>query len=212
VGALAGVIGTAFADYFGVHFEPAYYVAIALAGFFGADVVHWLLRAPWLLRRLYRYPKLCVNPLAPVDTPAVRELSALLTWTSVEAAGGVLLFAAPLLWIVLTAGGDQQLALGLLCVGPGLVALGTLAYVTYMPEWWLSKIVGREQNRILNELVIGTPPEDLVPELDGKIALYEKIAASASRTAATKKIFAQTAVIGGAVLPYLYGALDKFLK
>jgi hypothetical protein len=163
----------------------AWFIATGLTIFWAGDTVSWLVRIPLLVHRLQLVRRLRVIVHAPVQTPAIRELSAFLSKVDVSAATGLFLFAAPLVWAVLLAlhhastqvcltpvtkvassGGVVALVLephhcphpwSLVWVSaiPLALTLALNVYVTFVSQWWLSQVVEKQRNWLADEAARG---------------------------------------------------------
>ena len=224
-GAAVGAVGSYFAskhlppDTFG----PAYYLGIALLGFLAADTLRWLVRAPLiLLRPLTRVTPLRVVMHAPAMTPAIREMGDLAAETAIRAAFGFFLFGLPLVWAALSAkhsphGHHPSHAewIGILSLAPLAISAATVAYVTFVPQRWLSTIIQTERNRVLDELAATLPEQGadkLLTDVPTRtMALYNEVATATTATAEGRVIFRRALVFVGALLPQLYTLAIKLL-
>jgi hypothetical protein len=89
-------------------------------------------------------------------------------------------------------------------------------YVTLVPQLWLSQIVERQRDRILDELALSLPakgPANLLSDGTAKVmALYEKLAESSAETTAARVIIRRMLAILGILLSQLLAVGAKLLK
>jgi hypothetical protein len=225
LGASAGLIGSYLASghlpdgTFGV----GYHTGIALLDFLAGDTLRWLVRAPLiLLRPLTKTSPLRVVMHAPAWTPAIREMGQLAAETTVRAAVGFFLFGLPLVWAAVSAksaeGGSHPTHsewISLLSIAPLVISALTVAYLTFVPQRWLSTIIERERNRVLDELASTLPeqgPDKLLTDVQTKtMALYDAVGGASTATAEGRVIPRRALLVVGALLPQLYVLSLKLL-
>jgi hypothetical protein len=197
---------------------PAYFLAVGVLGALGTDAVVWMLRTPLILvRPLAGVAKLRVVMHAPATTPAIRKMGDLATQTAVRCGIGFFLFGLPALWAVFSAkhGGhhiSHEARLALLGVVPLAVTAAVASYVLFVPQLWLSRIVTRQRDRIVEEVGARLPSDDPLSLLESgnkaKADLYDRLASSEAESKTVRKVVALLAV----VLPQAIGVAGKLLK
>jgi hypothetical protein len=195
----------------------AWFAAIGLTLFWAVDTVSWLVRIPLLVRRLQGAVRLRVIIHAPVTTQGIRELSKFLTFVAMLSAVGLFLFAVPVVWSVLLGlhhAGSQighryprPWNLVWLSALPLALTLGLNIYVTFISQWWLSQVVEKQRDRLLDEVAAALPDRDppllMDDDYQRRRALYDLIAGASTQTVEGRAIFHRAALIVASVTPYL---------
>jgi hypothetical protein len=127
------------------------YVSVFITGGLGINAVYWLWGVPLQIRRLSQFKRLRVTWNNPAGTPGIREQSQLLGFSAILSAIGVVLFITPLLWAYFSAQPDTLFAAAINTIA-FMASIGTVIFVAVSPQYWLSKIVYREKNLILDQL------------------------------------------------------------
>lgn len=200
---------------------PGYFLSIAVLAVLGTDSIRWMLRTPLVIvQPLTKLERLTVVMHSPATTPAIRKMGAVAARTATRAGIGFFLFGLPALWAVLAAkpGGHpishlEQLAL--LGTVPLAVTTAVVIYVVFVPQMWLSEIVERQRDRILDELALELPEEGPANLLDTRtgtvMALYDELAGTSTETAAARTIARRTVAVIAVLLPQLLGVGSKLL-
>jgi hypothetical protein len=201
---------------------PVYFMMIFVLAVLGTDSIRWMVRVPLIVvQPLTRVARLKVVMHAPVTTPAIRQMGAVAAMTAARCGIGLFLVGLPLLWTVLSAksGGTptshaEKLALwGLL---PLTVSAGVVVYVTFVPQLWLSQIVERQRDRILDELARDLPeegPANLLSDNTARVmALYDRLAETSTETTAARVIVRRMLAVLAVLLPQLLAVGVKLLK
>jgi hypothetical protein len=126
-------------------------LSVLITGSLGINAVYWLWGVPLQIQKLYLFSQTHVKWNDPAGTPGIRSQSQLLGISAILAAIGVAIFIVPLLWFLFS------LPIGILLVDVINVtafaaSLATVFFVAVFPQYWLSAIVYREKNRILDSL------------------------------------------------------------
>jgi hypothetical protein len=169
----------------------ASYLSVLYTTVLGSNAIYWLWNVPLFIRRLYVIPRLHVTWNYPARTPAIKNLSRLLGVSASLTAIGAALFLSPLLYIFSWTQPTETL---LLIAGSCafLVSLSTVGFVAFFPQRWLSAIVRREKDIILDnlskeieDLRIRSASSDVLLALEAKVNIYRAIDASSNATVDT---------------------------
>jgi hypothetical protein len=164
-----------------VHLDAAYVVTIAWTGGIGAMLIYWLWVAPTTVLLGVDVPSPCVDWLAPLETPGIRQVRHLMIKSIQRAGVGLVLFTIP---IGVTVAQDPSATLLQWLAGAATgFSLCTVLFVTLLPLHRLSKIAHRGKVQALDALRPLVPlPSHLtrsVRQDDLLIAiLYERAAAA----------------------------------
>lgn len=184
-GCLGILVSIVFAPFLSakMRFGFAFYVSVFITAVLGINAVHWLWKIPFMVRRLYRFPRLRVVWSCPANTRAIRALSRLLGLSALLAAVGLMLFISPVLWAYFSVQASGALA-SAIEASAFLASVGTVLFIAVFPQYWLSAIVYREKHRILDQLdqdihsdirTSDRPGEGTWPELEAKVNIYNLI-------------------------------------
>jgi hypothetical protein len=164
---------------------PVYPVTVALLGFFGVDSIRWLVRVPMIVVRPLTEPR---RLLVVMHSPATTPA----VREMAQLAADVAVRVAPL-----------------------LVSTGVVVYVTFVPQLWLSRIVLRQRDRLLDELADKLPEEGpaglLDPNTEKVMALYDQIASVSTETAEARVIFRRLLAVSAVLLPQALAVALKLL-
>ena len=205
-----------------VTFGPAYYLNIALLGCLGVDSLRWMVRIPMILvRPLIKVSRLRVVMHSPTTTPAIREMAQLFEETAFRAGVALFVLGLWLLWEVLSARSHHGLdagyvaELGLLGLGPLVISAALVIYVTFIPQFWLAKIVRVQRDRLLDELSDDLPQADpvklLSDDAQNVMKLYGTIADTSTDTAAVRVVVRRVLAVIAVLTPQLVAAGAKLL-
>lgn len=191
---------------------PVGMIGIAWTAALGANSVYWLWYVPLLIRKVCSTPTLHLRWHDPVRTEGVRGLSRLLGRSTLLATIGAVLFEMPILYSFWIEGHSAFIAaITVLCT---FCVLGTIVFTGFMPQFWLTKAVRKERERILDSLSqdieqarMAGQDEKASGILD-KVSLYSYIAdardATVDRRAVRDYMFAIVLAILPVVLPLLF--------
>ena len=203
-------------------FGPVFYAYAAVLGGLGADSLRWMLRLPLiLLQPLTRVPRLRVVMHSPATTPAIREMAQLAAETAARASLGLFIVGLWLLWEVFSgkpyhgSGLSYVERLALVDLGPLIVSAAVVIYVTFVPQYWLSEIVGKQRDRILDELCAELPeagPANLLSDDTQKvISLYDRIANTSTDTTEARVVIRRIVAVVAVLAPQLIAVGAKLL-
>ncbi len=200
----------------------AWYVVTGMTLFWACDTVSWLVRIPWVVRRLRKVSRLKVIRHSPVMTRGFRRLSCLLVTIAALSAVGFILFATPLVWSVLlefnVAAEEGRPRPWHIVWWTSIPLLGTVAlnlYVAFIAQLWLAAVVNRQRKRILDEIGEGLldsgQPTPVDADDGSHRSLYDALAAAPTRTVVAGKLLtAALSVVASGLLPALNLALRVF--
>jgi hypothetical protein len=187
----------------------ASYISVFCTAVLGSNAIYWLWSVPFFIRLLYRIPRLHVTWNYPARTPAIKNLSRLLGISALFTAIGAFLFLSPLLYI-LSWTQPTEIVLFVSLWAP-LVSLSTVGFVAIFPQYWLSVIVRREKNIILDhlskeieDLRIRSTSSDALLALEAKVSIYRAIDASSNATVNMSILMNYLFALLMTLLPYLF--------
>jgi hypothetical protein len=177
--------------------------------FFAFDAASWVVRFDRLLARVGRMGTLAVYDSAPVQTPAVRELRDFSATLAMITGGGLFLFSAPLLALIIFVDGhgvDTAQLRGWTIVAFGLC--GSIAlYAAVAPQIHLALLVGAQRDRILDHIDASIPKEDykqlLCPEIVKQRELFNSIAATRTSTIGVTSVLKWALGLLAPALPFV---------
>jgi hypothetical protein len=192
VGAVASVVLLGFVDHASaprISLSAAWLLAALVAMFFAIDAVSWVIRFALLVIRLQREDVLVVHEASPLQTPAVRELRDFAATLAAVTGAGLFFFATPLAWAIIyvrhMAGADVTVLRGWSIAACGLSA-GIALFAAVAPQFSLALLVGRQRDRILDQIDATIPRGDPVklvnPEMAKRLALFDAVAATRTST------------------------------
>ena len=201
---------------------PPYYLMLFVLGMLGTDCVMWMIRVPLIIiRPLTKLTTLRVVMHSPTTTPAIRQMGSVAAMTALRSGIGFFLLGLPLFWTVVSAKHDGRHAshvehLAYASILPLAVTAAVVIYVTFVPQFWLSQIVGHQRNRILDELAKELPEEGAANLLEDETAkvmtLYDRLAGTTTETAAARVIARRMLAVFAVLLPQLFVVIGKLLK
>lgn len=189
----------------------AFYVSIFITGSLGINAVYWLWGVPLQIHRLYQFKWLRVTWNNPAGTPGIREQSQLLGYSAILSAIGVVLFITPLLWAYFLAQPDTLFATVVNLVA-FVASLSTVVFIAVFPQYWLSSIVYREKNLILDQLSndisvlyanIEVDDENKWRILESKVNVYQAINATSVSTIDIQTLLRYAVAFITTALPYI---------
>jgi hypothetical protein len=203
-------------------FGPVFYVYAALLGVVVFDSLRSMVRLPLIiLRPLTRFRRLTVVMHSPATTPAVRDMARLAADTAAKASFALLIIGLWLLWELFSGrpGGGPGLShvqrLMLVDIPILIVSTVLVVYVTFVPQYWLSEVVRRQRDRILDELGAELPtraPARLVDDHAQKIMkLYDSIAGVTTGTSEIRVLVRRTIAVVAVLTPQLVAVGVKLL-
>ena len=202
---------------------PVFYVYAALLGVLAFDSLRWMVRLPLIiLRPLTSFRRLKVVIHSPATTPAVRDMASLAAHTAARASFALLIIGLWLLWEVFSGkpGGGPGLShvQRLMIVNVPILIVSTVlvVYVTFVPQFWLSEVVRRQRDRILDELATELPavaPTLLVddPRADTVMQLYDKVADVTTGTTEIRVLVRRSIAVVAVLTPQLIAIGSKLL-
>jgi hypothetical protein len=105
--------------------------------------------------------------------------------------------------------------LALVDLGPLIVSAAVVIYVTFVPQYWLSEIVGKQRDRILDELSAELPeagPANLLSDDTQKvISLYDRIANTSTDTTEARVVIRRIVAVVAVLAPQLIAVGAKLL-
>lgn len=132
-----------------VLWDLPFIIMVTTAGFFGGNIVYWLLSAADWLRRFRSLRSLRLISV-PDSDPAIVECRSLLMWVMFRVSAGLFLCEVPLL--ALDSVGRNSQFLLVATVGVGLLCAGTLIAVTVGPALYLGSVLRVDQLNECEEL------------------------------------------------------------
>ena len=201
---------------------PVFWYYAFIAGVLATDQFRWAVRLP----RIYVQPlthaaRLRVIAHAPASTPAMRDMAQLAADTAVRANIGLFLVGLGLLWEVLSGrayvghGLSHVERLALVDLGPLSVTTAIALYLTFVPQYWLSKIAARQRNRVLDELALslphGDPKELLSDDAQRAVGIYDSILSSSTATAEARVVARRLLAVVVVIAPQLLAVATKLL-
>lgn len=225
---LLGTLGALAGTYFGSRqlprgtFGPVFYVYAAVLGGLAVDSLRWMLRLPLILvEPLTRVRRLRVVMHSPTTTPAIRDMAQLAADTAARAGLALFVVGLWLLWEVFSGKPDHGPGLtyverlALVDLGPLVASAAVVSYITFVPQYWLSEIVRRQRDRILDELSVELPesgPANLLSDDAQKvISLYDKVAATTTDTAEARVMARRVLAVIAVLAPQLVAVGVKLL-
>jgi len=221
--AIGAVVGTYVVSKYlaGNTFGPAFYVSIAALGFFGWDAAIWMCGLTFVLvQPLTKVVRLRVVMHSPATTRAIREMAQFFEYAAFRASVGVFLLGL-MLWDVSSVGSrhghgiSQAAKIGLLGLGPLILSIAVLIYVAFIPNLWLSKAVGAQRDRMLDELAEELPdggPMDLLAMDTQKVTeLYDSLAVVDTATPEARVVARRVVAVILVLLPQLLVIGSKLL-
>ncbi|MHB8776673.1 MAG: hypothetical protein ACYC6R_02785 [Anaerolineales bacterium] len=190
-------------------FYVAFYMSLLITGALGINAVYWLWGVPLQIRRLSQFSSLRLTWNNPVGTPGIRAQSQLLGFSAVLSAIGVVLFVTPILWAYLS---THSIPRGFVNSIAFAASLGTVLFVAVSPQYWLSAIVYREKNKILDQLgkEIHSDRDNNIrlgtsnwQQLESEINVYQVIKATSISTVDISTFGKYALAIVTTALPYL---------
>lgn len=201
---------------------PVFNLYAAAIGFVAVDSFRWMLRFPLIvIQPLTNFARLRVVMHSPVTTPGIRAMGRFAADTAARASFGLFLVGLGLLWEVFSGrhhhgkGVSYVERLALVDLGPLALTAVVVFYVTFVPQDWLSRIAGRQRERILDELVTQLPPTGpanlLSEEAQKVMKLYDGIVAVSTDTAEVRVVVGRLLGAVVVLLPQLLAVGAKLL-
>jgi hypothetical protein len=214
------------ASHSGLSLSLVWLVALGLTTFFASDAVCWVLAFIALVWKLKEVDPLSVSVAAPLHTPAIRELRDFGATLAAVTGIGLFWFAAPLVWAVAYVhsiyqreGSNQAVNFDVLQIA-SVVAMSAVAcialFAAIAPQLFLSQLVGRQRDRILDELdeditKDGGPAGLLDPEVAKRVALFNAITATRTSTVGVTSTAKWVLALVTPTIPFVIAALGEGL-
>jgi hypothetical protein len=221
LGALAGTYFSSRQLPYGT-FGPVFYVYAAVLGGLAVDSLRWMLRLPLILvQPLTGLHRVRVVIHSPGKTPAIREMAQLAADTAARAGLALFIVGLWLLWEVFSGkpghgpGLTYVERLALVDLGPLVVSAAVVIYITFVPQYWLSEIVRKQRDRILDELGDELPeagPASLLSDDTQKVmGLYDRIASTTTDTTEARVIARRVIAVIAVLAPQLVAVGAKLV-
>jgi hypothetical protein len=215
-GGIAAVVGLAVhASKSDLPLRAGWLFAIALAMFFAIDAVSWVVRFALLVSRLARERVLAMHTAAPVQTPAVRELRDFSATLAAVTGLGLFFFSAPLIWLIVHVRGEgvDVGALRAWATAGFAVSAGIALYAAVAPQLYLALLVGRQRDRILDEIDERIPKGDhsrlFHDDVAKHRALFDSVAATRTSTIGVTSVAKWALGLLAPVLPFAIAQLGN---
>lgn len=197
-----------------LHHHPGWtwYVILFAAGLLATDGATWLVRLPCIVGKLSGASRLNVLLHAPAQTPGIRALSDLYSLAGFWAAGGFVLVSLPFVWAMLVVNGKTFLVIDAVLVS--LVVVMVL-WVALGAQFWLSRLVARERDRVADQIALSLPTTDPLELLDPKKVplrqLFDSVVGASPTTVQGRDALREASKVVVAVLPIGLALLRKTL-
>ncbi len=196
--------------------RTASYVSVVITASLGLNAVYWLWGVPLQLYKLFQFESLKLTWNNPSGTPGVREQSRLLGFSAILSAIGLVLFVTPLLWVNFSVHPNSVYTSTINTIA-FIASMGTVVFIAISPQYWLSAIVYREKNKILDELgkeIIAqrSKKSDTTAKwelLESKINVYHSISTSSTYTVDMQTLANYAIAFLTTILPYIIQWLTK---
>jgi hypothetical protein len=166
--------------------------------------------------RLQREQVLVVHEASPLNTPAVRELRDFAATLAAVTGAGLFFFATPLAWAIIYVrhmhGADVTVLRGWSIAACALSASIAL-FAAVAPQFSLALLVGRQRDRILDQIDATIPRGDPVklvnPEMAKRLALFDSVAATRTSTIGVTSVAKWALGLLAPVIPFITSHLAE---
>lgn len=219
LGGVAGILAIAiFTPFLSkiLEIRIASYVSVIITASLGLNAVYWIWGVPLQLYKLFQFESLKLTWNNPSGSPGIRDQSRLLGYSAILSAIGLVLFVTPLLWVNFSVH-PNSVYTSLINTIAFIASTGTVIFIAISPQYWLSAIVYREKNKILDqlskEIVAQYSEESNVTTkweiLELKINIYHSISASSTYAVSIQTLINYAVAFLTTILPYIIQWLIK---